>query len=136
MDMIASARNAITASAQKFRRGSASSGDRRAAFKQEFGFYPADFEATGPEREAFARDSVRPVLAQRASVIRQMEAYSAAGTQPANTQASRHEKDAAFDRAYSVARDLKLAPAGKTWQDFLAKDERSPQDDVAVKASR
>lgn len=92
------------------RRGGAAE-DRRQSFHREFGQYPPHFEASSAERERFAHEVVRPVLAQRAHAV-QRAAAGAAGE-------PMREAQAAFDRAYQAAVALKVAETGKTYHDYL-----------------
>jgi hypothetical protein len=125
MQSLANARQIFTASIQKLLGGSSSSADRRQAFKTEFGFFPVASEAPEAERTVFAHESVRPVLQQRASVINHLAQEATDTTKPPVTDASRLAKQAAFNRAYRLATDLKLAEKGLSYQAFLSSSDQS-----------
>ena len=124
MQGFASVRDVITASIQKLVRGDASA-ERRQAFRAEFGFFPLASGAAKSEQAIFADESIRPVLQQRANVIHLLSQEAADTAMQSVTDASRHEKQASFNRAYRLAADLHLAEKGLSYQDFISEMYRS-----------
>ena len=62
----------LVGKARRVIRRGPSAEERRQSFLREFGQYPPDHEASKSARELFAREVVRPVLAQRAQAVQQV----------------------------------------------------------------
>jgi hypothetical protein len=133
MQIFTNARETLMTSLQRILRTGSTSADQRQVFKNEFGFFPADFEATAAERAVFAKESVLPVLERRARVVASLDQEASTDQQVPVTAASQDEKLASFTRAYRIATSMKLAEQGRTYKDYLPASGKSYQDYFAGK---
>lgn len=104
-----------------------SANDRRQVFLQEFGQFPAHFEATAAERRQFASEVVEPALVLRAQAIERVARPGATGNAPAPGGDDRADREAAFRRAYDAAVALRLAEGGRAYTDYLEVGDRTHQ---------
>jgi hypothetical protein len=111
--------DSLLGSARRLVGKSASSDTQREAFSQEFGQHPPYKEATQAQRDQFVRETVTPVLSQRAQAVQQAsEAGAKRFDSNAATQVQSEANDT-FVKAYKVAVDMGLAEKGRTYRDYL-----------------